>query len=67
MLCNDEWLFVLAGGALCDADPQLELILPVSGCPSGMSCIKILHLSTVSHRSEYTPHIFLNILLYIFI
>ncbi len=52
MLCNDEWLFVLAGGALCDADPQLELTLPVSGCPSGMSCIKILHLSTVSHRSE---------------
>ncbi len=27
---------------------------------------KYIYISTVSHRSEYTPHIFVNILLYLF-
>ncbi len=35
----------------------------------GLQCKKILlcRVHTVSHRSEYTPHIFVNILLYIFL
>ncbi len=37
-----------------------------SSCPFS-SCLLSLLVAAVSHRSEYTPHIFVNILFYLFI